>query len=775
MVKTVIKRNGTKERFDTQKITNAIYCAYKGTSTKKDIEVAKKIAKCVEQSPEEELTINEIQKRVEAQLMAENQEVGTSYIVYRENRDKNRRLVQTYDAILETNINDVKNENANINGNTPSGQMTKFASAASTDHAENRLISKKFEEVKNSGYIHSHDFDYYSTASLTCTQIDLEEILAEGFNTENGYIKEPQNITSAMDLAAIILQSNQNQQHGGQAIPCWDHPLTKYVKRSFKKHFLTALLDNFANTMDLQDVDPNDPDQYKKLLKDLENDITPKFGEIEFSNEKLQKKFSTPFKIGKRNTVLEVRQATKGFVYNMNTMKSRGGGQVVFSSINTGTDFSEEGRLINKCLLDRIYAGLGKGETSIFPIVIWKIKEQVNWDDEDFELALTDPLKAMNGDLKFKTPNFDLTIYSMYVAAKRLFPTYMFLDSTFNVHELWDIKDPARYSKECSTMGCRTRVFENVNGEKTSFSRGNASFNTIDLPRIAIVSYLQYPEDENKRIEYFKNLLVEKVDLTKDLLLERFEYQSKAKAKQFPFLMGEGIWKGGKELDLEDEVREAIKSATLGIGFIGLAEALKMLIGKHHGESEFAQALGLQFISLMKKKADEYTQEYGFNFSVLATPAEGISGKFTKRDKADFGVIEGVTDREYYTNSNHVPVYYNCSAYHKIKTEAPYHELTLGGHILYIEMDTDAQKNLTAFMQIIKTMKDNNVGYGAINVPSCRCLKCGYDKPFEDKCPICGEETLISIIKRITGYLVGTIKKWNSYKKAELRDRVKHK
>lgn len=771
----VIKRNGKKEDFNSNKIVTAINKAYIGASKEPNLELAKEIAKKIEkQATEKEFTIAEIQQLVESQLMKNEEEVATAYIIYRNERDRERRLVKTYNEIIEIEDNDVKNENANVNGNTPAGQMMKFASTAANDHVDHHVITKHFVEAQNKGFIHIHDKDYYGSKTTTCVQHDLTQLFKDGFNTDHGFTREPNHLKTAVDLAAISLQTNQNEQHGGQAIVAWDHHMVPYAKKSFTEHFLDSYLDNILNQVDISDLDPEVEADYKKMIADLKIEVERKAGEIELSNEKLKSKFPTIYKIARRRLVKEARQAHEGFIANMNTMHSRGGGQVVFSSVNTGTDTTEEGRIINRALLDALYKGLGKGETSIFPIVIWKVKEQINWSDEDFNKALKDPLKALNGDMKFETPNFDLTIYAMHVAAKRLFPTFMFLDATFNKHEKWDINDPNRFYFEGATMGCRTRVFENLHGEKTAWRRGNLSFTTINLVRLAILAKQAEPENEAARIELYKKMLEEKCELVKDQLLERFEYQCTAKAKQFPFLMSQGLWEGGQNLKPSDEVREVLKQGTLGVGYIGLAEALTMLIGEHHGQSDKAQNLGLEFISLMNDKTTLYKEQYNLNFAVLATPAEGLSGKFTQKDKKEFGIIPGVTDREFYTNSCHVPVYHDITAFEKIKKEAPYHALSLGGHILYIEMDTDAQKNLAAFMMIIKTMKDNNVGYGAVNVPSCRCLKCGYDKPFEDKCPACGEETFISIIKRITGYLVGAVNRWNSAKNAEQKARVKH-
>lgn len=772
MVTKVIKRDGTEEAFNKEKIVSAIKKAYVGKEP--DETLARTIADIIEAQPQDTLKIKRIQELVESNLMRNEETVATAYVIYRNEHDRRRRLVKTYNEIIEIQDNDVKNENANINGNTPAGQMMKFASVAANDHVDHYVIDKHFVKQHDLGYIHIHDKDYYGSKTTTCVQHDLTKLFKGGFYTEHGFTREPNHLKTATDLAAISLQTNQNEQHGGQSIVAWDHHMEPYAKISFEQHFLDAYLDYILIHIDVADMDAEKEEDYLKMIDDVKKEIEKKVGSIELGNQKLKEQYKTLYKIARRKLVKEAKQAHEGFIANMNTMHSRGGGQVVFSSVNTGTGTSEEARIINKALLDAIYKGLGKGETSIFPIVIWKVKEGINWSDNDFNKAVKDPLKALNGDMKFETPNFDLTVYAMHVAAKRLFPTFMFLDTPFNSHEKWDINDPNRFYFEGATMGCRTRLFENIHGEKTAWGRGNLSFTTINLVRLAIEAHIQEPDNEAARLALFNRNLKEKCDLVKDQLLARFEYQCTAQAKQFPFLMGQGLWEGGDTLGPNDEVREVLKSGSLGVGYIGLAEALTMLIGEHHGQSDRAQALGLDIVSLIKEQADLYKEEYQLNFAVLATPAEGLSGKFTQKDINEFGIIPGVTDRDFYTNSCHVPVYHPISAYEKIQKEAPYHALSLGGHILYIEMDTDAQKNLAAFMMIIKAMKDNNVGYGAVNVPSCRCLKCGYDKPFEDECPACGEKDFISIIKRITGYLVGTVLRWNSAKQAEEKARVKH-
>lgn len=446
-------------------------------------------------------------------------------------------------------------------------------------------------------------------------------------------------------------------------------------------------------------------------------------------------------------------------------------GQVPFSSINTGTNFTEEGRIINRALLKAIEDGLGQGETSIFPIVIWQVKDDVNWNDKDYDIAYNHP-KDMYKQ-KYIAPNFDLTLYAMQVSSKRLFPTFLFNDTTYNKNENYVIGDENNYKYLLSTMGCRTFVYDDIYGERTCLGRNNSSFCSINLPRLGLLAKEKEPKNKTKRIKYFYELLDNSLELSRGILLDRHNMQMSAKAKQFPFTTYNGTCLGIK-LNEEDTMEEIVKHGSLGIGFIGLAECLIALTGKHHAEDSKSQKLGIDIVSHMRDKCLSYKEEDKRNFAVIATPAEGLSGKFVAEDKKEFGIIEGITDKLYYTNSNHVPVYYNISAYDKIKIEAPYNALTSGGSILYIEMDSDVSKNIQAYMRVIKCMKESDVHYGAINVPSCRCYSCGYDGEIKDKCPVCGETSNFSIIKRITGYLVGDVRRWNNAKKSEQEDRVKH-
>ena len=491
------------------------------------------------------------------------------------------------------------------------------------------------------------------------------------------------------------------------------------------------------------------------------------YGPVRMDNPELQKGELEPFyNMAIEETEEETYQAMEAFIYNLCSMHARGGGQTVFSSINYGTDTSPEGRLVMHKILDATDSGLGKGETPIFPIQILKVKSGVTYDEDDFWKAFNDPKGAMEGQIEFNAPNFDLFVKSCYIAARRLFPTFLFLDASYNRHDKWNPDDPQRWRYEVATMGCRTRVFNDRHGETTAVSRGNLSFTTVNIVRPAIIA-----KDED---EYF-SLIEQAMDKAAEQLYARYEFQCKARAKQFPFVMGQGLWKDGQELSPDDYVAELLKHGTLAIGFIGLAEALTALAGKHHGECARSQELGLKIVEFMRKKCDYYAERYNLNYTLLATPAEGLSGRFTALDKKEFGEIPGVTDKDYYTNSSHVPVYYPITASEKIQIEAPYHRLCNAGQILYTEFDGNPRKNIPAYMKMIREMYYNDVNYGAINAPSDRCIACAFEGEIKTDCPACGETDLIERIRRITGYLVGTLDRWNSYKKAEEKDRIKHR
>ncbi|AHI54019.1 anaerobic ribonucleoside-triphosphate reductase [Spiroplasma sabaudiense Ar-1343] len=692
-------------------------------------------------------------------------------------------------SIIATQNNDLKNENANMNGNTPSGQMMKFASITSKEFALTNVVDKKFAQLHEQGLIHIHDLDFYITKSATCVQYDLEELFEKGFKTRNGFIKTPKSIGVYAELAAIVFQTAQNEMHGGQAIPAFDYFMAPGVNKSFLKIFIRLIKDfheltnskfSFEEQLDeLIEKHCFNFDTSKEIKEKFQKDLISK--KI-VANEKL---FNKIVEISERHLEKETMQAMEGFIYNLNTQHSRGGNQVVFSSINLGTDSRKSGRLVTFMLLEALNNGLGNGETSIFPIVIFKVKEEVNYDEADVQRAFGLSQSQWSEVNDWKTPNFDLFLKAIETTSRRLFPNFMFLDTPFNFHELWNINDPQKWKYEPATMGCRTRTFENVNGEKTPLGRGNISFTSINLPFLAL-EYLQehnllknekinYQEIDQEKIknDYLK-IVENNAQIVAEQLWERFNYQITAQAKQFPFLMQNNILKGGSKLKPSDNVATVFSQGTLTLGFVGLAEALKALTGSHHGESPSAQEFGLKIIETINQVATQWKRAKNLNFGVIGTPAESVAGRMAKITAKKFGIIENVTSREYFTNSNHVPVYYNIKAIDKIKIEAKYHPLTLGGSISYIELDGEARKNLHAVLGIIKAMKDNEINYGSLNHPVDRCKNCNYSSLIRLACPNCASLE-ISRTRRITGYLVGDLDGWNSGKQAEERERVKHK
>jgi ribonucleoside-triphosphate reductase len=635
---------------------------------------------------------------------------------------------ETFLSIINGENKEVLTENANMNSDTPSGMMYKLASETSKEFTRTCLLSNEAREAVEGNYIHIHDMDYYPTKSLTCLQHPLDKILKFGFRAGHGASRPAKRIETATMLACISMETIQNEMHGGQAFPAFDFYLAPYVKLTFKEELKKVV--EIDNTLT------------GRYLTDAEiDDIADEIHEYDPEGE-----YGDGVKIAIRNTVNRVHQAMESFVHNCNTIHSRGGNQVVFSSINYGTDISPEGRCIIRELLKATERGVGNGETPIFPIQIWKLKKGVS---------------AEPGD-----PNYDLLQLAYRVTAKRFFPNFINLDAPFNHHEKWNINDPYRYRYECATMGCRTRVFEDRHGEKTPIGRGNLSFTTINLPRLALES--------GGDLEKFYDLLFEYIRIAVNQLVRRYEYQRTALKKQFPLLMS-GMWQDSAMLKDNDSVADVLKHGTLSVGFIGLAECLTALTGKHHGESWESQRLGLEIIESMSCMCRAYGDVYNLNISLLATPAEGLSGKFVKKDRADFGVIPNVTDRDYYTNSNHVPVWYKCTMEHKMKVEAPYHPLTPAGHIAYLEVDGDPEKNVKAVEQMVNLMRKYNIGYGSINHARARCLDCGYESGSDlfDTCPKCNS-TNVDVLERITGYLVGGTNKWNNGKKSELKDRVSH-
>ncbi|MCM1504257.1 MAG: anaerobic ribonucleoside triphosphate reductase [Muribaculum sp.] len=735
MIQTVVKRDGRVVGYNDEKIKAAIRKAMLQTEMGEDEALIHKITDRISMTGPERMTVEQIQDRVEMELMkSPRKEVAKRYIAYRDQRSIARRA-KTRDMfleIIEAKNNDITRENANMNTDSPAGMMMKFASETTKPFVDDYLLSHEAREAVRNGYLHIHDKDYYPTKSLTCVQHPLDRILKYGFTAGHGESRPAKRIETASIIGCISLETAQNEMHGGQAIPAFDFYLAPYVRSSYIEELKTIEAFNGEDYSALYDA-PVD-DYIKRPLDGLTGIERVKQHAI-------------------NKTVGRVHQAMEAFIHNMNTIHSRGGNQVVFSSINYGTDTSAEGRSIIREILNSTYEGVGNGATAIFPIQIWKKKRGVSY---------------LPGDR-----NYDLYQLACKVTARRFFPNFVNLDATYNFHEKWDINDPKRYEYEVATMGCRTRVFENRFGPKTSIGRGNLSFSTINIVRIAIecMGYL----DKEERIRRFFSKLDEVLDITARQLCDRFEFQKTALVKQFPLLMSR-LWNGSENLKPGDTIESVINQGTLGIGFIGLAECLVALVGKHHGESEEAQVLGLRIISHMRSRINEYSEKYQHNFSVLATPAEGLSGKFTKLDRKTFGIIPGVTDRTYYTNSNHVPVYYKCSPRHKAKIEAPYHELTGGGHIFYVEIDGDATHNPQAISDIVDLMDKYNIGYGSVNHNRNRCMDCGYEDAQDglDVCPKCGSHA-IDKLQRITGYLVGTTDRWNSAKLAELNDRVVHK
>ena len=702
------------------------------------------------------------------------------------------KLNEIIESIINVEKSDVGNENANMSSATPAGQMIKFASEVSKEYALEKIISPEFAEAHRDGLIHIHDLDFYPSKTTTCLQYDLESMFEKGFKTRHGRIREAKSISSYATLATIIFQTNQNEQHGGQAIPSFDFFMAKGVLKSFRKHLRNRIC-AYKELRDNAEINKEYRGLALKWISDLSESIKPTELEIkEMSNrfEMSEKEISKLLKEAYSDTESETYQAMEGFLHNLNTMHSRGGNQVVFSSVNYGTDTTEEGRMVVRELLKATQKGLGSGETPIFPIQIFKVKEGLNFSEADYQILETDPQKfdelieeIKKGNIKgmFETPNFDLLMLACETTSKRLFPNFVFLDTEFNKHEKWSMEDPKKYRYEIATMGCRTRVFENLNGEKTSIGRGNLSFTSINFPRIAIETRKEAENlsfaSETERNNYLKSRFIERVKevsyLVAEQLLERLAFQKTALAKQFPFMAQNDLWKGMGVLNPNEQVGDVLNSGSLSIGFVGGANAMYALYDKEHSESDWAYKTLYETVFEMNKVAKEYCDKTHLNFSVLATPAESLAGRFLRMDREKFGVIENVTDRNYYVNSFHIDVKHPISIFDKIKKEAPFHAITRGGHITYVELDGEARKNMSVMLKIVKAMKDNEIGYGSINHPVDRCRKCGFEAVIYDSCPICGSHD-ISRIRRITGYLVGDLDSWNSAKRAEEEDRVKH-
>ena len=770
MITSIRKRDGRIVQFDMDKIQNAVLSAFEASGSAKGVETARAISQQVEQELENNENISgtpsveEVQDAVERVLIEKGfVRTAKAYILYRAERSRvremNTRLMKVFEDIVYKDAvdSDIKRENANINGDTAMGSMLKFGSEGAKQFYDMYVLNPKHAQAHREGDIHIHDLDFL-TLTTTCCQIELASLFKNGFSTGHGVLREPNDIASYSALACIAIQANQNDQHGGQSIVDFDYGMTPGVKKTFIKRYR----DNISRALCLRSQAEDCDAIAKEMISAIEEEkgLTPSLESTEVFEAAMLEKLSAYcdekaakeiISFAQSYAVKETRRATyqamEALIHNLNTMNSRAGAQVPFSSINYGTDTTPEGRLIIEQVLLATESGLGRGETPIFPIQIFRVKEGVNYNPGD--------------------PNYDLYHLAIRVSAKRLFPNFSFLDAPYNLQYY----KPGHPETEVAYLGCRTRVMGNSFDKNREIAprRGNLSFTSINLPRLAIKSAGD--------ISLFFEELENKMKLVVDQLNERFEIIARKKVYNFPFLMGQGVWIDSEKLDWNDEVREVLKHGTFSVGFIGLAECLKALRGKHHGESEESQNLGLEIVGFMRSYLDKLSKETGLNYTLLATPAEGLSGRFVRMDRERFGSIEGVTDREYYTNSFHVPVYYPISAFDKISKEGPYHALTNAGHISYVEMDGDPSKNLEAFEKIVRHMHDCGIGYGSINHPVDRDPVCGFNGIIGDTCPHCGREEggrPFERIRRITGYLVGTLDRFNNAKRAEESQRVKH-
>lgn len=758
----VIKRNGKKVNFDASKIALAIKKGFDSVEvdidedekmrkyTTKDVQkvyqaVLKRITKEVK---EDKVKIEEIQDFIEAELSDKGYEdVYKSFSEYRERRNQSRqsffadqkthKFLKSLEnlGLKSANEEDSKRENANIDGNSPMGTMLQYGATVSKEFAKAYLMKKEYATMHDEGTIHIHDMDFLAMGTTTCCQIDLSKLFKNGFDTGHGYIRPPQDIATYSSLAAIAIQANQNDQHGGQAIPAFDYYLAPGVLKTFRRQFKQTIYDflDLEGFLPVINIDRiiREVDKCESIELNVED-----FSDYQRGSDRIKEIFNKAYEKAIQKTDRATQQAMEAFVHNLNTMHSRAGAQVPFSSVNFGTDTTKEGRMVIKNLLLAIDRGLGKGETPIFPVSIFKVKVGVNYNKED--------------------PNYDLFRLACKVSAKRLFPNFAFVDAPFNLqyYKEGDINTEIAY------MGCRTRVIGDVTSPDNQVvtGRGNLSWTTINLPRLGIKHGTVLKERDKADMKSFYAELGELMDKVKDQLLERFEVQCSKHCYNFPFLLGQGVWTNGEKLKPTDRLRKVWKHGSLSIGFIGLAECLKALLGKHHGEDKDAQKLGLEIIKFMRQRCDEYSEKYNLNFACLATPAEGLSGRFTGIDRAIYGKIKGVTDREYYTNSFHVPVYYNISISDKIYTEAPYHELTNGGHISYIELDGDVASNVDAFEKVIHIMKEAGIGYGAVNHPVDRDPVCGYVGVINDVCPKCGRREFEGVPMDVITTLEGCCK-----------------
>ena len=726
----VVKRSGQRVNFNDTKIALAVKKGFDSVYEEYDEKLVNKVKEKVlseirkNYKDRKTIGVEDIQDIIEKELkILKYDEVYESFKSYRERRAASReafvvkqqhKFVKAIESLglKSANEENAKRENANVDGDGPMGTMLHFGSTVSREFAKAYLMDAKYARAHDEGYIHIHDLDFWAMGTTTCTQIDLNKLFKNGFSTGHGYLRTPNSIMSYAALAAIAIQSNQNEQHGGQSIPAFDYYLAPGVLKSFKKEFKQTLYDLLEFEGFIELINFNKIIEIIDKLESIEFDFGL-FKDILYKSEKLKEILHNAYKKALQKVDRYTYQAMEAFIHNLNTMHSRAGAQVPFSSVNFGTDTSKEGRMVIKNYLLAVDAGLGHGETPIFPISIFKVKEGVNYFEED--------------------PNYDLFRLACKVSAKRLFPNFSFLDSTFNKPFLKE----GDYDTEVGYMGCRTRVLANVCGPSITPGRGNLSFTSINLPRLGIKHGIALGE-EKADMKGFYEELDNLMDLVKGQLLQRFECQCSKSRANFKFLLGAGVWINSEKLENNSKLRTVLKHGTLSIGFIGLAETLKALIGEHHGESEKAQKLGEEIIKHMRDKCDEYTKEYNLNFTLLATPAEGLSGRFVAMDRSIYGKIKGVTDRDYYTNSFHVPVYYKTTVKHKLEVEGVYHKYTNAGHISYIELDGDTVNNVEAFESIVRIMHDSDIGYGAINHPVDRDPVCGYVGVIKDVCPRCG-------------------------------------
>ena len=705
---SIIKRDGKTEPFSLDKIVRAITKAFRAGGITDEGQAVEQIASDVAAAiTKAEISVEEIQDMVEERLMKRNPSIAKRYIIYREwrnvERDRRSSIKSVMDGIVTVEKNDINLSNANMSSHTPAGQMMTFASEITKDYALKYLVGVRHGRAHRDGDIHIHDLDYYPTKTTTCIQYDLGDIYERGFSTKNGSVRTPQSIQSYATLATIVFQTNQNEQHGGQSIPAFDHFMAPGVLKTFRRHLtdMTLFLCGVRGGVTLERA------ELKALVAEHVPTIEPcetavgrlfaalRQSGVEVADEDIRRIWRQAYDTTRRET----HQAMEGFIHNLNTMHSRGGNQVVFSSVNYGTDFSPEGRMVIRELLSATIEGLGHGEVPVFPIQIFKVKEGVSWSEEDYAAAVKDFDKALAGEIKFKTPNFDLLIEACRTTSVALFPNFMFLDAPFNRHEKWRIDDPDRFRYEVATMGCRTRVFENLHGEKSSWGRGNLSFTSMNLPRLAIEAMCEAGDmipDGNKHAirkearEIFLESVRKTATMMAEQLYERYCFQRTALARQFPFMMSNDVWKGGGRLQPNDEVGDVLKHGTLGIGFIGGHNAMVAIYGEGHATSKEAWQTLYDAVTVMNRVVEEYKAKYGLNYSVLATPAEGLSGRFTRMDRKRYGEIPGVTDRDYYVNSFHVDVREPVSIVEKIRLEAPFHAITRGGHITYVELDGEA-------------------------------------------------------------------------------------